>query len=320
MAKTGDLMTTERDADLDLLDKAITTSGLTFGRFSREVLLRDEVTVRRWLKGENPMPAAVRDWLHHQQKKGLPIEAPPTPRQAGSERVMEKIVELHKGSPLREAGAVTFRGLVQGVPFVGDVVGEWLGELRQRQQQERFVEVLWAMSDAIGSLERRGKVVQLDEAFAERTMLVGELAVRSNAEDKRKRFAWLLANSATEEHANDRNDAVTMARLLDQLDLSEVLMLHRLVAGGNAAPKHGVWGESITIVIGDEGGIDFHTAREGEALLRLHAAGLIRADQFRNPSAYTTGRVVEVVDLGVRLDRWIQDPSGQKGTAAVSDS
>ncbi len=63
---------TDRDPDLELLSQAITASGLTLGRFAREVLIRDEVTVRRWLKRENDIPQAVRDWLHHQQKKSVP--------------------------------------------------------------------------------------------------------------------------------------------------------------------------------------------------------------------------------------------------------
>jgi len=40
----------------DLLRRAIEASGLSARRFAREILLRDERTVRRWLAGDSPIP------------------------------------------------------------------------------------------------------------------------------------------------------------------------------------------------------------------------------------------------------------------------
>jgi hypothetical protein len=46
-------------SDADLLRRAIEASGLSARRFAREVLIRDERTVRRWLAGDSPMPEPV---------------------------------------------------------------------------------------------------------------------------------------------------------------------------------------------------------------------------------------------------------------------
>ena len=46
-----------------LLRDAIKASGLSARRFAREVLLRDERTVRRWLAGDSPIPEPVVAYL-----------------------------------------------------------------------------------------------------------------------------------------------------------------------------------------------------------------------------------------------------------------
>lgn len=43
----------------DLLREAIERSGLSARAFAREILLRDERTVRRWLAGDSPIPEPV---------------------------------------------------------------------------------------------------------------------------------------------------------------------------------------------------------------------------------------------------------------------
>jgi len=44
---------------ITLLKGIILASGLSARRFARDVLIRDERTIRRWLAGDSPMPAAV---------------------------------------------------------------------------------------------------------------------------------------------------------------------------------------------------------------------------------------------------------------------
>jgi excisionase family DNA binding protein len=46
-------------ADVKLLRRAIHRSGLSARQFARQVLVRDERTVRRWLAGEYPLPDMV---------------------------------------------------------------------------------------------------------------------------------------------------------------------------------------------------------------------------------------------------------------------
>jgi hypothetical protein len=67
-------MKTRRE-QADLLAARIEASGLTARRFAREVLRRDERTVRRWLTGERPIPAVVLDFIEYPQ----PAPWPPQP-------------------------------------------------------------------------------------------------------------------------------------------------------------------------------------------------------------------------------------------------
>ena len=52
----------------DLLASAIEASGMSARQYAVEVLLRDERTVRRWLAGDSPIPAAVVRFLESQSK------------------------------------------------------------------------------------------------------------------------------------------------------------------------------------------------------------------------------------------------------------
>lgn len=49
--------------DADRLRAAIERSGLSARAFARDVLLRDERTVRRWLAGDSPIPEPVLAFL-----------------------------------------------------------------------------------------------------------------------------------------------------------------------------------------------------------------------------------------------------------------
>jgi hypothetical protein len=52
-----------RDEWTALLNRRIDESGLSARRFAREVLRRDERTIRRWIAGDSPIPGEVRDFL-----------------------------------------------------------------------------------------------------------------------------------------------------------------------------------------------------------------------------------------------------------------
>lgn len=60
--------------DTELLEEAIQRSGLSARKYAELVLVRDERTVRRWLKGTSPIPKAVREMLQAQaaRPKGAP--------------------------------------------------------------------------------------------------------------------------------------------------------------------------------------------------------------------------------------------------------
>lgn len=52
-----------RAEEIALLERRIDESGLSIRAFAREVLLRDDRTLRRWLAGDNPIPQIVMDFL-----------------------------------------------------------------------------------------------------------------------------------------------------------------------------------------------------------------------------------------------------------------
>ena len=54
--------------DRELVEQAIKRSGLSARAFARDVLWRDERTVRRWISGESPVPKVVADRLREQIK------------------------------------------------------------------------------------------------------------------------------------------------------------------------------------------------------------------------------------------------------------
>ncbi|HXG69470.1 MAG TPA: hypothetical protein VNJ04_02535 [Gemmatimonadaceae bacterium] len=60
-------------SDVELLRDAIQRSGLSARAFARGVLLRDERTVRRWLAGDSPIPAAVIAFLRDPRVTASPL-------------------------------------------------------------------------------------------------------------------------------------------------------------------------------------------------------------------------------------------------------
>jgi hypothetical protein len=52
--------------DRELLERTIARSGLSARAFARDILWRDERTVRRWLAGDSPVPAVVADRLREE--------------------------------------------------------------------------------------------------------------------------------------------------------------------------------------------------------------------------------------------------------------
>lgn len=57
------LMTRDTMTDQQLLRAAIDAAGGSARAFAKRPLLRNERTIRRWLKGEQPLPKEVRDYL-----------------------------------------------------------------------------------------------------------------------------------------------------------------------------------------------------------------------------------------------------------------
>ncbi len=58
---------------VELLHRRIRESGLRMDDFARYVLTRDVRSVRRWRKGERPIPQCVMDFLIHPWKVPYPF-------------------------------------------------------------------------------------------------------------------------------------------------------------------------------------------------------------------------------------------------------
>jgi hypothetical protein len=56
-------------SNIEILRTAIERSGLPARVFARDILLRDERTIRRWLAGDSPIPQAVIEWLEQDNQK-----------------------------------------------------------------------------------------------------------------------------------------------------------------------------------------------------------------------------------------------------------
>jgi hypothetical protein len=65
-----------RAAQVELLRKRINESGLSARKFAETVLIREERTIRRWLKEESPIPKMVLDFLANPWEIPWPKTAP----------------------------------------------------------------------------------------------------------------------------------------------------------------------------------------------------------------------------------------------------
>ncbi len=57
-----------------LLQKRIEESGLKTSTFALDVLIREPRTIRRWLRGDSPIPNRVKEWLQGPQVAPWPRE------------------------------------------------------------------------------------------------------------------------------------------------------------------------------------------------------------------------------------------------------
>jgi hypothetical protein len=67
----GDALACETcgNGDRELLNRAIAKSGLSATRFAETVMARESRTIRRWLKGESPIPGAAVMFLQRYVEK-----------------------------------------------------------------------------------------------------------------------------------------------------------------------------------------------------------------------------------------------------------
>lgn len=78
-----------REEWAQLLSQRVEESGLSARRFAKEVLRRDERTIRRWQALDSPIPGEVREFLAHPSSAPWPPAEEGDPTAAEMDRLAE---------------------------------------------------------------------------------------------------------------------------------------------------------------------------------------------------------------------------------------
>jgi hypothetical protein len=185
--------------------------------------------------------------------------------------------------------------------FVGSV-GDWLTSVQQKEINARLTDVIRLLIRELERLEKRAKPLRLDEEWSEFFISTLPLVARTRSEQERERFAKLLADGATAERAEQREEGRTMAILLDQLEYGHVALLDRVMAKPRGQDYHGLWGSTREVEIAPG---DFDGPDEGAGLLRLEGLGLLRIVDTATRSPDRLNNAIRVNHLGIRFHAWI---------------
>jgi hypothetical protein len=180
----------------------------------------------------------------------------------------------------------------------------------------RLEEVLFLMAEEIHRMQIQGIRVQTDhpEFLAGLEVMIPAI-MRTRSEEKRRRFALLLAHTAVEMDPAARDQGQNMAILLEQLDEHDILLLRRVTEATTE--------EEIDERIGRVrwarwSATGYQPEIDGPSWLRLHsmnlltegdrAAGGISLEDDAEP-------IVGVTSLGLLLGEWIAQ-RGREGESS----
>ncbi len=204
-------------------------------------------------------------------------------------------------------GWEVFVDAVSAVPYLGGPLSNWITQRRQRVVFTRCYEVLRHVGDAVERLEQAGKGATVDEGLTELVAEVLPIAAKARSEEKRRRFAYVLARAATEAPTEERRDeARTMALLLDQLEYRHVEVLDRAMRAPMSQEVDGLLGAIRHVNFGHVGS---YGPELGAAILRLESLALVSLDRDPKHKVMAMGRYgLQVTSLGIALHNWILAP------------
>ncbi len=190
------------------------------------------------------------------------------------------------------------------VPVVGGSIATWIGQKMQREAYARVFAMLQELSAKVERLHGDGITLQLDEEFAELVTSLMPIVARTRNEQKRHRYAALLANAATRHTAEERDEALVMAQVLDQLEYRHVALLDYLMRLPASQEFHGLWRGNRTIEVSLSDFDDY----EGVLLLHMQALGLLELNSFRQSTDPVRGAgELRINARGLQFHRWITE-------------
>ena len=192
--------------------------------------------------------------------------------------------------------------LLSALPTIGGPISTLLSQRQQRLAYERLTEVLSEVDRRISTLQRSGKSTHVDDEFAELVVNLAPVVARTRSQEKRGHFSALLSNAAEQPAGDAREEARTMALILDSLEYSHVALLHRLMQLPHTQSFDGLWGGYRSVPVDRT---SFSRA-DGDLLLRLEGVGLIDVSDFRTSrdKARGSGRII-VRSLGIKFSHWV---------------
>jgi hypothetical protein len=132
------------------------------------------------------------------------------------------------------------------------------------------------------------------------------MVARTPSEEKRHRFAALLAEAARRRPNDVAEKLQTFALLLDQMEEEHILLLDRVVKAtlpeGEVHPRLGL------LRYAPLDGLEYNAKREGPAWIWLHRLGLLSGADALGMGIEVEGRpaaAVAVTSLGLALHSWI---------------
>jgi hypothetical protein len=200
--------------------------------------------------------------------------------------------------------------VIGAIPYVGGPLTTWLGQHQQQAAFDRIISVLREVAGRLNALEQAGKNIHTDEPFAELVTNVLPLVARTRSAEKRSRYADLLSQAAMRIEPPQRDEARTMALLLDALEYSHIELLDRIMANPATQKHHGLWGAQrhVPAELG-------HFSRDdGDLLLRLEGLGLLDLRDFRASRKPRGEGQIIVNSLGVQFHSWIRAAHGEQTT------
>lgn len=235
-----------------------------------------------------------------------------------AERIRELLAELPSGSPLKIAllqlvstnvplasvlGAPVSGSLPAVATAISGTIATWLGVRAQRTYAERIEEILWRMVEELDRLRISLERLSADEGWAELVCSILPLAARANTGEKRQAYAELLARGARRSSDSEREEARTMAALLEQVEYKHVKILSDLIRiGARSVTQDMFWGGSSEIPIEQS---SFADPQAGASLIRLEAMGFIRLNESKQKKAGSLNMVVTVTELGGQFAGWV---------------